>query len=405
MPSRQDPAAADAAELRRLAGRYDFPDFVKQADVRSALRAPPGTPAAACADPVNRQFWCHTKAATWLSHLLYHEKKASFQPQHRRLIEGRLAEFARFWQITPECAAVAARQAASARAEKAAADGSDLPDDAFAFVRRLPDGRTVRRYPLRSAAEVKAAAEWVRRHRDRIPFALRHEMATRILEKGAAYGTAFGDDLREFLDRQAGRGVCDPAEVVTAVRGRALLLADGPLRDSFLKMAEAIRATPAAFLHPTTLVRLADTLDRLDRKTGLAGRYGDGLARPEDVVFKATFHKAGQDLARVVTTTAGACYEKAAFRRLNADDLRDLFGREFAERVTNPLGQVDPEKMAEEVAALPRPDAEQLEAFLRQNGIAPLMRKAASARTGFTPAQLARLAAAYRRTRPRPGGP
>ena len=68
-------------------------DGLKQASPAQSLEVPQGTPVTTCADPVHKQFWCHTKAACWLSHLFYQEKKAEFHPKTRVQIERRLAEF------------------------------------------------------------------------------------------------------------------------------------------------------------------------------------------------------------------------------------------------------------------------------------------------------------------------
>lgn len=406
MPSMMDhvaDVASGGVELRRLAKTYAFPDFVKTASPANSLQVPQGTPVSVCADPVNKQFWCHTKAACWLSHLFYQEKRAEFHPKHRVHIEKRLATFAGQWGIKAACDAIVARWT---ELHKTADD--QLPDSAYAYV-WVDDatGAKTRQYPLRSAMEVKAAAEWVHQYRDQLPFPARHAMAKKILEKAASFGAAIGEH-REFLDRQAGRGVCDPAEVVAMIEKRAYLVppdagvtfdadgkAQGGLRAMFAKMAETVRESPRQALHPDMLVKLATTVDQLDRNLGLVGKYSDGLPRPEDVIFGTTFTKVAGDLAQHVATTTGNCYEKSAFRRLPVADLRALFGDEFVGRVTTPLGDLDPEKMAEEVATLPRPDAQMLDGLLSDNGIAPAMKKAAAAKQGLTQAQMEAIAAQY----------
>jgi hypothetical protein len=113
------------------------------------------------------------------------------------------------------------------------------------------------------------------------------------------------------------------------------------------------------------------------------------------VIFKSTFCKIASEITQHVATTSGKYYEKEAFRRLPLADVTALFGDEFADRVKTPLGEVDAEKMAEEVATLPRPDAQLLDGLLSDNGITPVMHKAASAKQGFTKAQMEQVAAGY----------
>ena len=408
MPSMMDHVADVArnggVELYRLSQQYVFPDFVKTASPDKSLQVPQGTPVSACADPVRKQFWCHTKAACWLSHLFYTEKRAEFHPKDREKIEKRLAEYANQWGIKAACDAIVARWN---ELHKTAED--QLPDSAFAYVWKGENGTKDRRLPLRSAMEVKAAAEYVEQHRDRFSYPVRRTMALKILEKAASFGAGIGKHA-EFLEKQAGRGVCDPAEIVDMIEKRAMLVpADagvtfdengnrqGGVRAHFLKMAQFIKGAPRKALQPDMLVKLAETMDQLDRQLGLVGKYSEGLPRPEDVIFKATFGKVASDLAQHVVTQSGKYYEKEAFRKLAAADVEALFGTEFADRVKTPLGEVDPEKMAEEVATLPRPDAQMLDGLLSDNGIVPVMHKAAAAKQGFTAAQMEAMAAAYAR--------
>jgi hypothetical protein len=407
MPSMMDHVAdKNGVELVRLSGLYTFPDFVKQADLGQTL-GQRRLPAHLYADPVRQQFPCDTAASTWLSALYFTEKRAEFHPKDQALIQKRVDGYASYWRIKAAVDSVKARwQELHKTAEE------QLPDRDFAYVWAGDDGRKERHLRLTNAMEVKAAAEYVEEYRDRFPFSARHAMARKILEKAAHFGAAVGAN-REFLERQAGWGVCDPAEVVKMVEDRAMLVpagrgvtvkfaSDGKeersegLREHFLKMAAVIRASPRRALLPEMLVKLAETVDALDRQLGLVGKYSEGLPRPEDVIFKATFSKTAGEMTRVVPTTSGKVYEKSALKKLALDDLTAMFGREFSDRVKTPLGEIDPEKMAEEVATLPRPDAELLDGLLSDNGVRPLLTKAASAHQGFTREEMNAWAAAYR---------
>jgi hypothetical protein len=389
MPLHADQVAdKNGAELARLARLYEFPAFVKQADLDQVLRPGP-LPTTVYADPVRRQFPCHTAASTWLSALYYQEKAAEFHPKDRAHIEKLLDKYASYWGIVPAVAYVKQRwQELHKTAEE------KLPDSDFAYVWVGDNGTKERHLRLKTAAEVKAAAEYVEKYRDHFPFSVRHVMARKILEKAARLGAAIGPQ-RDFLERQAGMGVGDPVEVARLIEQRALLCRNSDLKNHFLKMAATVRNSPRWALHPGTRVKLAETLDLLDRQLGLVGKYGSVLVRPEDVVFQVTFSKAAQDVQGHVATTSGKVYEKSAFRQLALDDLRSLFGDEFADRVRTPSGGVDPEKMAEEAAALPRPDAELLDGLLSDQGITPVLHKAASARHGLSLEQRLAWADAY----------
>jgi hypothetical protein len=393
MPSRVDQVAdANGAELVRLSKLYPFPDFVKQANFEQVMAARPSTASSIFADPVRRQYPCDTAASTWLSAVYFYEKKAEFHPKDQAMIEKRIDQFVDYWRIK---AAVDGVRSRWKELHKTADE--QLPDHAFALVWVGENGAKERRYRLSNTMEVKVAAEYVGQYRDRLPFEVRHKMATRILEKAQQYGAALGKHA-EFLERQAGRGVCDPAEVVAMIQKRAAFAPNQAVKDGILKLAASIKASARQAFQPGTMVKLAETVDKIDRGLGLTGRYADGLVPPEDVIFKTTFGKAASDLAETVATTTGKIYEKKAFARVPVDDLQALFGREFVDRVRTPLGDIDVEKMAEEVSALPRPDASMLDGLLSENGIVPVLTKAASTRQGFAPQALSDWAAAYRQT-------
>lgn len=398
--------ATGSTELYRLRQLYTFPAFVKLSeDVDLHLTVPANASPDNCADKTHKQFWCHTKVSCWLSHLFYQEKRAEFHPKDRVAIESKLKKYATYFGITPQCDQIKREWAAR---HKTSAD--TLPDSAYAYVWHGENGTKERHLPLRSGMEVKAAAEYLVANRDAFPFAVRHVVARKILEKAAAFSALIPDQI-EFLERQAGRGCGDVAEIVRSVQKRAYAVpadcgvtydADdkpqGGVRAQFLKMAAEIASLPRQALLPTTLIKLAATLDQCDRTYGLTTQYGaGGLERPEDVVFSETFTKTARDAAHHVPTTTGKFYEKAAFKRLNLSDVEALFGTEFADLVRDPLGDVDVEKMAEQVATLPRPDAELLDGMLSDNGIVPVMHKAAASRKGFAAAEMEQIAATYGR--------
>lgn len=408
MPSMLDHVAdKNGAELVMLAKQYDFPAFVKQADLQQTMN-PGRLQVHLYADPRagREQFPCHTAASTWLSTLYFTEKRAEFHPKDAIQIENRLNHYINYWRIK-EAADYIKQQW-----EKLHKQADDkLPDSMYAYVWTNDNGQKERRLRLKTAAEVKAAADWLFNYRDRIAYTDRNKIAVRVLEKAASYGARLGDKL-EFIEKQAGRGVGHPDEIIAMIEGRARLLPpdrgvtvklaeDGKeertlgLKDHFFKMANMIKKAPRKALQPDMLVKLCETIDILDRQQNFTPRYLTGLVRPEDVIFKSTFAKVAEDLTKIVATTSGKVYEKESFAKLAISDIESLFGTEFADRVTTKLGELDPEKMAEEVSTLPRPDAELLDSLLSDNGIRPILHKAASVRQGFSKQEQEAWAAAY----------
>jgi len=372
-------------ELVKIAQRYTFPKFVKQADIDTTM-SPDQIAVTSYADPVRKRYPCQNAAATWMSAAYFHEKSAEYHLKDRERICERLEKFADWFGIRPEYDALVKR------AEQLRAD-DQLPDSSYAFVWQAQDGTKERHYPLDTPANIKIAAEWLYKERDAIPFHERNVIANKILEKAAAKGAGLGEMATDFIEKQAGRGIPDPPELYQMLEFRAGLAKQADHKAMIHKLAETIKQTPRVAMQPNELVKLAVAVDMVDHALNLKGRYTDMIKRPEDVIFKITYTKAASDHAQICTLQTGSFYDKSQLAKLAREDVESLFGTEFANEVCTGL-EIDPEKMAAVAHTLPRPDAELLEAVLSEAGQQPQMRKAAE----FEPIDdetLKALAAAY----------
>jgi len=374
------------SELVKLAQRYDLPKFVKEANLDITME-PGNIAVTAYADPVRKKFACHSPAATWLSAAYFHEKSAEYHIKDRERICERLEKFADYFAIRP------AYDYIVKRAEELR--GSDqLPDSSYAYVWQDKRGNKERFYPLDTAANVKVAAEWLLKERDAIPFHDRNVIANKILEKAASRGAKLGNDLTDFVEKQAGRGIPDPPELQTMLERRAQLAPKQAHRDAIMKLASVVRSTPRVAMQPNELVKLASTVEMIDHTIGLRGKYTELLPRPEDVIFKVTYTKAASDMEQLCALQTGSIYDKSQLAKLAREDVESLFGSDFANEVCTGL-DVDAEKLATVAHTLPRPDAELLESLLSEAGQNPQLQKSAS----FEPIDdetLEALAAAYK---------
>lgn len=374
-------------DLVRLAKLHEFPEFVKSASMDQTL-TPQNLAVTVYADPVNKLYPCHTAASTWLSSLYFGEKKAAYASEESARVQERLDHYSQYWRISGD---VNQMQERSEALHKEAA--AELPDDAYAWVWRDEDGNKDRKLPLRNAVEVKRACEWLHSYRDDIPFRDRNVVANKILEKAGEFGASVGEH-GEFLEKQAGRGVCNPAEVVGMLKGRSTLAQNPEQKTQILKLAETISSSPREALQPDMLVKLADTVDSIDRGLGIVRNYSNAVPRPEDVIFKATFTKAAAEVHQHCSMTSGTVYDKNSLSKLGLDDLRSVFGDDFANEVGKGF-DIDVEKLAEVAHTLPRPDAELFDNLCRECGISPALTKGASSAIGMSDEELSTLAGAY----------
>ena len=390
-------ADRSGVELHRLFKLYDIPDFVKSAS-EDTLRPGP-LPDSVYADPRTKDklYPCQDGPSTYLSCLFFEEKQAEFKsPRDREMIRERLDKMAEYWGITDSVEQMRARHV---ELNKNATDM--LPDSDFAMVRVFDNGTKERHWRIKNAKEVRAAAEALFKHRDLLPWSDRHTISKKILEKAAQYGASLGKH-EVFIERQAGRGVCNPDDVINMLHIRAKLANDSNHRQMIMKLAKTIDNKPSSALTPDMLIKLAETVDTMDRASGLikdgVAKYTDVIRRPEDVIFSATYKEVAAGASTTCALTTGSIYDKTHFSKISMDDLANLFGPDIAKQVGRGL-DVDPEKMAEIAETLPRPDAELFESLLKETGIPPMAHKMASAgaMVGLSPTMLESLAKNYAR--------
>lgn len=355
-----DPASdTTGAELMRLASLYEFPDFVKNAAVDDLL-GEQDIVSNAYADAGQRKFACHTPASTWLSSLYFQEHKATLPEDRRAYVADRLQKFAEYFGITTELASLQEKSAALHAPE-------EIPDSDFAYIWDNPEQGVQRFYPLRTAQEIKQAADWLESVRDQMIYEDRQKVASRILEKAGTVGVGLSDEQLHFLDMQAGNGLPDVDALDTAIRQRASFAKKASQRAEITKMAELIRQTPQLLLSTVDTTKLASVIEDIDDMLGLRSHYSEQLKRPEEVLFGLTHRKVAADVAALCTLSTDATYANGQFEKLSRDMIEADFGTDVANQVCTGFA-VDGAKFASFAKTLPRASARQLEQLMSEVG-------------------------------------
>ena len=368
------------AETYRLTSIYEPPEFVKEASHDRLHGDPAELAPHTYADPLNRLYPAHTKAATWMSTLFLMDKQAEHEPAAFQRLESRLLKAADFFQMRPVIDELR---------EKMAADADDdlarLPDADFALVWVDDTGNKERHYPLRNAGEVKMASVWFDKYRDEFVFDDRHQIANKILDRGREYGAIIQN--HEGLMKTAGCGMCAAADISAMFekRGKLTLRSHPDHSLEIRKMAKTITANPGQSRDPSIRLKMAAIIDQFDRETHLDRLYDkEGLERPEEVLFQVN-EKAAQDfVAAHFTVTTGHVYEKSAMDSLNLEQVRKWMGDDFADEVSAGGVFVDAEKLADIAATLPRGDAEMFDRMVAEADVRPFMREKAAAAQGMS---------------------
>lgn len=323
---------------------YQVEDTVKVAELQGNLFG----------DPITRSFPCHDKASTWLSFAYFQEKKAGIPRVKRAYIEERIKKAAESHGIAKDLEPLA---------EKLAASPSENHAD-YAWSHINAHGQFIGKLPIRNTSEVMKAAEFLAEHGYTFTFEDRNMMATRIYEKAAALGAGLGE-LMPVVEKQAGYGKPDRDGIIRAFTARKVL-ATPEFREKLAKCEESYRGLPAMAFTRETGIKMANMFYAIDAGLGIHN-YSDSIQRPEDVIFGGTEKKAEE----MVSTQSGKTYKQSHLSKVAYTDLKDLFGQEFADSVANGMN-VDAEKLATEVAALPRPDAKLFDELMTSKRIAPV---------------------------------
>lgn len=364
-------------DLYHYSKLYAFPEYVKTAEPSEVLDkdALKDVPSRLFADVARRRFPGNTKAATWLSWLYFVEKKAELHPKIADWIEDRLRYFAEYHGITKDVDELRTKYA-----ELHNDDISRLPDSSFALVTGDGPSRE-RRYPLRNALEVKAAANWFVDHRHRFEFDERRQIASKITEKIAEFGASVPGETALVLERHVFRGTYDPKQAGLQLRNRVKAASrnvDDVMRLGLLKLAEEVENNPRLALDYDTRVGLCRTLSVFDETTGLSRQYDSRLPMPEDIFGQASVKLASEFVKSAVELANGRIYEQEQFEKVALHDIRSLFGDETAKTVATGL-LVDPAKMAAWAGNLSRRDAETVSKLMDSAGEKPFGKTAASA--------------------------
>lgn len=364
-------------EKHRLTQICPAPEFVKSASHDQLCGNPETLEAHLYANATDRVYPCHTKAATWMSALFFGDKCDQLSQTKAAQAKQRIWKAAGYWGIQPMVQDAWDKVAAAKQAGV-----HNLTDDDFALVWEQ-GGKKERHYPLRNAAEVKQASNWFNEHHAQFNFDDKHMMATRILEKAAAYNAAV--ENAELLQRCAGRGYCPKADAVAAWTKRSELVANTKPDYAMQarKMADSINASNMEIHEQGRRIKLASVMSQYDHVTGLRRLYSEdgGLERPEDVLFKVTEKVAREFVSDHVQTINGAIYEKAALSNLDIEQIQKWMGDDIADACGGVL--LDTEKLAELLPTLPRPDADMFERMAEAANVPVSFKEKSASAAGF----------------------
>lgn len=343
---------------------YDVPEFVKSASSAEITGSEKTLPSSVYGDPRTLKFPCHTPSSTYVSLAYFLDQEKSFG-KIASSIKGRILKAGDYFGIRGELDSLIEKHASMQKHSE-----EDLSDDDFAIVVKFETGHKTRSYPVRNSEEVKAAAEWMNKYANDLNFTDRKTIAGKILAKAAEFGVKLDNETN--MIKFAANGLVSKTKVASMLfdRARALktLKKDPEVQTMLAKTAQYILNNSA----PEIMDKAAAIISSVDAeyKFNSMGSVND--------LYSLTVKEASELVNGHVQLTNGSVYKKAELESIKLDEIKDVFGEDFAGRVSSGGLFVDAEKLAEELATLPRSDAGLFDKLVDSLGVKTAYKQASS---------------------------
>ena len=351
-------------KLHSFSKLYNIPEFVKAASSEDLTGSDSNLPSSVYGDPRNLKFPCHTSSSTYVSMAYFLDQQETFG-KIASTIKDRILKAADYFGIRPELDSLIEKHASMQKHSE-----EDLADDDFAIVVKFETGRKTRSYPIRNAEEVKAAADWMSKYANDLNFSDRKTIADKILTKAAEYGVRL--DNETDINKFAANGLVSKTKVASMLFDRAKALKtlkkDPEVQLMLAKTAQHIlnNDSPGLMDKAASIISSVDT----EYKIKSLGSVND--------LYSITVKEANAIANDHVQLTNGSVYKKAELENIKLDEIKDVFGSEFADRVSSGGLFVDSEKLAEELMTLPRGDASLFDTLVGSLGVKTAYKQASS---------------------------
>jgi hypothetical protein len=219
-------------------------------------------------------------------------------------------------------------------------------------------GQTLRKFPIKTAAEVFDGCDYFIRNEEKYPFSWRRQICSNIMKRAAELKiepSQIPDKIGEWVDSR----FPDLQFFAEEIERRKLLLT-GEMKeaaDALVKVAEAGQAMGADEFNPKTMDSLIELLLDFDKMAGLTVHYGHRLLNPVSSLLR---HNPEKIAALVdVVELNGYTVPVKDLLALPTAKYAELFGDDFAKSLVKG-DTLDAEKVRAVLPTLPAPDVQAL---------------------------------------------
>lgn len=216
-------------------------------------------------------------------------------------------------------------------------------------------------YPVNTPEQVKMAEARLFEEVHKIGLTARAQ----VFNKLAHVAEDIGVELSPRAQAWGMSAYCNPEELARAVEARGALCKTAELKDAYYGLAQSIHEDPHAVREYAVRVKVAETLEAMDRQSGLDAYYERAIPDPLCSVFNRPA-KLGEQLMHLGPNT----YEANRILGLPLSFFRDTLGPEIVSEIA-PGGVLDPESLMAILPTLPADILVPLEQGLHSAGVQP----------------------------------
>lgn len=195
----------------------------------------------------------------------------------------------------------------------------------------LPD---IRRLRVKTAADVKDAAEAIQRDYKSMDVGSRVKASTNLVKKAVEHNVRLPAQILKF----AGATMCNTRVLRDWVTARTERTTDPSIHYGYTKLAEEVDKMPQFISDRNELVKVAAAIAELDDAAGLGQFYDRTLLDPLSTVFNT------EKVADEMMEIAGQQVPLDRLLAIDGDVYRDLVGEDLANEFLDAEGNVDPEQ-------------------------------------------------------------
>ena len=314
-------------------------------------------------DPINKKFPCNTPQQTLLSCLYFHHQQNKYNEKHKNIIKNNFYKFASYFNIKDKVDQILNYQ--------------QIKNENHNLLNKLP------------IHDVQKGINWLQKYGTYLPYPVRQKISVQLIDYINENNINVPDKQSlYFLHKVAGYGVGSCDEIKKMVQYRIKMSSHDPiLQQKLQQIYDILNNNPQQILNDHyNMLKLSHVIDKVDKINKINKNYGNlFLLPPEQVIFKYPLIKISETVNNVISFPSGNIYNIDDLKQMKLNEIKEHFGGdEFVSLITNDFGNIDVEKLKEQVKALPVPDSELFEKILKNQGILPFAQKESNDKQSFS---------------------